>query len=164
MKSSVYLSLGSNMGDRKKNLSEAVEMISRIDDVHVKDISRIYETDPVGYLNQDKFLNIAVKLETCAEPPVLLKYLQDIELSLKRVRHIRWGPRTIDIDILLFDDLKINTPELTIPHLRMFERAFVLIPLSEIIEQKEAADLDIEKLILQCKDKDGVKLFHDTVG
>jgi len=152
----VFLSLGSNLGDRESNLFEAVKKISEISEVKIDKVSNIYETEPVGYLEQGKFLNMAVKLLTELPPLELLEHLQNVENMLKRTREIRWGPRTIDIDILMIDDLKINTKELVIPHPRMFERAFVLIPLKELIETGDSFIDNINACIDNCDDKKGV--------
>lgn len=128
----VYLSLGSNMGDRKRYLEEAVDRIQ----IHPKTVScrksSLYETDPVGYVDQDAFLNMVVELTTKLEPYELLAFCHEIEATLKRKRMIRWGPRTIDVDILLFNDLTSKEEALTIPHPRMKERGFVIVPLYEL--------------------------------
>ena len=118
--SEAYLSLGSNMGDRIDNLSRAVALLNRPSEG---------VTAPVGYKDQDDFLNICVKVKTDLEPLALLSLCQKIEETLHRVRTIRWGPRTIDVDILTYDDLQISTQRLTIPHPRMYERGFVQVPL-----------------------------------
>ncbi len=125
-----YLGLGSNLGDRELNLLAAVERLRLLGDV-VK-ISRPYETDPVGYTDQPRFLNVAVLLETTLDPVPLLAALKRVEADLGRVETVRYGPRTIDLDILVYDDLILQTPELTIPHPRLTERAFALVPLAEI--------------------------------
>ncbi len=128
--SEAYLSLGSNMGDRMKNLSRAVSLLNRPDEgVEVVQISPVFETDPVGYKEQDDFLNICVKVETTLEPLALLSLCNRIEEALHRERTIRFGPRTIDVDILTYDDLRMTTQRLTIPHPRMQERGFVQVPL-----------------------------------
>ena len=128
--SEAYLSLGSNMGDRIKNLSRAVALLNRPEEgVRVKQVSPVFETAPVGYKEQDDFLNICVLVETDLEPLALLAVCQKVEEALHRERIIRWGPRTIDVDILTYDDLEINTQRLTIPHPRMYERGFVQVPL-----------------------------------
>ena len=141
-KHEVYLSLGSNLGDRKDNLRQAVQMLYKSDKISDIGLSLIYETEPVGYDDQPYFLNMCVRLNTSMTPTELLQFLQSIEGKLHRVRTIKNGPRTIDMDILLYDDIKIDTPELTIPHPRMFERAFVLYPLSELREVEEDIPLD----------------------
>jgi len=127
----VYLAFGSNLGDRERNIRDAVDKLNAAG-VKVQKMSTIIETDPVGGPPQGFFLNAAGKAETRLEPMALLRTCQKIESELGRVRTDRNGPRTIDIDILLYDDLTMNTPELTIPHPRMRERHFVMWPLREI--------------------------------
>ncbi len=128
-----YLGLGTNLGQKKENLEKALEVLNSHGSVQVLKVSSFYETDPVGYENQDIFLNAAVVCETSLGPYELLDFIQEIEKALKRVREIRWGPRTIDVDILLYDSLELlDEPRLIIPHPRMVEREFVLVPLSEI--------------------------------
>ncbi|KXS45983.1 MULTISPECIES: 2-amino-4-hydroxy-6-hydroxymethyldihydropteridine diphosphokinase [unclassified Candidatus Frackibacter] len=128
----VYLSLGSNLGDREEYLRDAIIKLKDNKAIELKKVSSIYQTDPVGYTEQPDFLNLVVKVETFLNPIELLDYIQKVELDLERVRDIRWGPRTIDIDIILFGERKVNTERLTIPHMRFHERAFVLAPLAEL--------------------------------
>jgi len=128
----VYLSLGSNIGDRVKNINKAVSLIKANPGINCVEQSTLYITAPQGYLKQDDFINCVLSLETNLEASELLLVCQDVEKKLKRVRLFRWGPRIIDVDILLYGDKIINTPDLTIPHPRMYERAFVLVPLGEL--------------------------------
>ena len=133
-KQEVYLSLGSNIGDKMENLRTALEIIKnnpRISDVRV---SNVYETEPWGYKNQDIFYNICVGLKTDIEPSKLILFTQSIEKNMHRVKTIVDGPRNIDVDILTYGDLSVNLPNLQIPHPRMNERAFVLVPLKELTE------------------------------
>lgn len=127
-----YLSLGSNMGDRLKMLKQAVRLLMEHPRVDVRKISSLYETDPIGFIEQSAFLNMVVYLQTDLSALELLDLCQEIERELNRKREIRWGPRTIDLDILLYNHDALNTERLTIPHPRMHERAFVLVPLLEI--------------------------------
>lgn len=159
MNHKVYLSLGSNMGNKESYLINALTNISEIDNVSVENISSIYETDPVGYTDQDCFLNMAVSINTSLNAQTLLAELQRIERLLNRKREIHWGPRTIDIDMLLYDELIFQTPRLTIPHPRMFERAFVLVPLKEICSDKELFGIIIDEAIKKCSDRDGIRLY-----
>ena len=122
----VYLSLGSNVGDREANLRAAIQ---RLDPLRV---SPIYETEPVDYKDQAWFLNVVVEAETALFPRQLLARMQRIECELGRVRTVPKGPRTIDIDILLYGDVVMRTTELEIPHPRMTERRFVLQPLADL--------------------------------
>jgi len=130
--SSAYLSLGSNLGDRMSYLCDALTLISQLDSVTISRVSSVYETDPQGYLDQDVFLNIVCRIETELTPEELLSATGEIESILGRERLIRFGPRTIDIDILVFDNEVRDTEKLILPHPRMHERQFVLIPLHEI--------------------------------
>lgn len=127
-----YLSLGSNLGDRKENLDCAVELLRAEEKNCVERVSGYIETKPVGPIEQGDFLNAALALRTQQTPQELLEQIGQIEKRLKRVRTVHWGPRTIDIDILLYDDLILHTQELTIPHREMARRAFVLEPMCEI--------------------------------
>jgi 2-amino-4-hydroxy-6-hydroxymethyldihydropteridine diphosphokinase len=122
----VYLSLGSNIGDREANLRAAIDRLGPVRE------SPIYETEPVDYLDQRWFLNMAVELETDLFPRQFLSRIQKIERELGRERRIPKGPRTIDIDILLYGDVVVRTPALEIPHPRMTERRFVLAPLADL--------------------------------
>ena len=132
----VYLSLGSNIGDKYYYLLSGIFTISQLEKTKITAISRFYSTDPVGYTDQDTFLNCAIEIKTKLLPYELLRELQKIELELKRVRKFRWGPRTLDLDIILYGNLKLNNKDLVIPHLRYKERNFVLIPLLDIIRDK----------------------------
>lgn len=154
----VYLSLGSNLGDREKYLKEAVKRLKSNKNIVLKKLSPIYETKPVGYLEQDNFLNAAILIETDLTPYELLDVTTSIEAELKRERTIKWGPRTIDIDILLYDGLILNDEKLTIPHPHMWERAFVLIPLRDINPSLSKNGLSIDELIQGLIDKQGVWL------
>ena len=128
-----YLSLGSNLGGRKRQLQEAVRLLRANPAISNVKISSIYETAPVGYLDQGAFLNLAVRLETNLSPLDLLAVCQEVERNLQRERLVRWGPRTVDLDILLYGQEQLATDELTIPHPRMYERAFVLVPLRDLL-------------------------------
>jgi len=152
----VYLSLGSNIGDSVNYLDKAVDILNNHELIHNIKVSSYYQTDPVGYLDQDVFVNIAVYLETELSPYELLKVCQEIEEALKRVRVVRWGPRTIDVDIILFDDVQMTDDKLTIPHPRMHERAFVLVPIAELDETLIVLNKSIKSLI-ELVDASGVR-------
>lgn len=126
----VYLALGTNLGDRPANLRAALAALPPA--VTVLAQSPVYETPPWGVTDQPAFLNMVAKAETHQAPRELLKYLKTLELTLGRLPAIRYGPRLIDVDILFYDDLLLDTPELTIPHPRLHERAFVLVPLADL--------------------------------
>ncbi len=132
---SLFLSLGSNMGDSREALLTALVELDRLG-IRIRDVSSIYRTEPVGYVEQEDFLNMVVRAETHFEPAQALEVCQAVEKKLGRVRQERWGPRIIDIDILFYNDIKINENTLQIPHPRIAERAFVLIPLREIAPTK----------------------------
>lgn len=125
-----YLSVGSNLGNREQNLKEAVRRASTLG--RVVAVSSFYETEPVEVTDQPWFLNCVLALETTAEPAQLMRELLRIEHEMGRQRLVKKGPRSIDIDILLFGDAVVNTPDLTIPHPEMTRRRFVLEPLAEI--------------------------------
>lgn len=152
----VYLSMGSNIGNKVDYLDKAVDAFKKSEDIHNVKVSSYYSTDPVGYLNQDEFVNIAVELDTQLNPYDLLDLCHKIENDLDRVRTIRWGPRTIDIDIILYDDIEMNEEELIIPHPRMKERGFVLIPLLELNRELIIGKDKLTDLIDSIKD-DGVR-------
>lgn len=128
-----YIALGSNMGDREANLMSAIEALDAEPGIRVTGVSGIYETDPVGYTDQPAFLNMAVAVRTELAPLELLRTQLRLESGLGRIRQVRWGPRTIDLDLLLYDNVRMDQEELTLPHPRMMERAFVLVPLHDVI-------------------------------
>jgi 2-amino-4-hydroxy-6-hydroxymethyldihydropteridine diphosphokinase len=125
-----YIGLGSNLGDRKATLRTAVQRLKTLG--RIAGISRLYETEPVGYLEQPPFLNAVVTLETELAPGELLRAVLGIERDLGRKRSFPNAPRTLDLDLLLVDDLTLDTTALTLPHPRLHERAFVLVPLAEL--------------------------------
>ena len=126
----VYLALGSNMGNRAANLKEAIASLAP--QMEVKARSAVYETDPWGFKEQEKFLNQAVRVETYLKPEPLLKHLKLLEVALGRKESFQNGPRLIDIDILFYDDIVMYSTYLHIPHAHLHERAFVLVPLIDI--------------------------------
>lgn len=130
----VYIAMGSNLGSPKRTLLTALKMLGERQGIVVRKLSSFIETDPVGPPGQDKYLNAAIELQTSLEPTELLLALQQIETFLGRDRskEQRWGPRTCDLDIMLIDELIIDTDELTVPHPRMHERTFMLEPLAQI--------------------------------
>lgn len=127
-----YISLGSNIGNRLEFLQEAVGLLKETQQIDVLKVSSVYETAPVGYVDQAAFLNIVVELKTLFTPHELLVKCNEIEDLLGRKRIVRWGPRTVDLDILLYNEENMKTEDLIIPHPRMAERGFVLVPLMEL--------------------------------
>ena len=146
----VYLALGSNLGNRLENLKEAVAALSP--QLEVKAKSHIYETPPWGYEDQPLFLNQVLKAQTYLEPEPLLKHLKRLEIALGRKPSFRNGPRLIDIDILLYDNLVLNTPALTIPHPHMHERGFVLLPMMDIAPDliHPVIQKSVREIIVSC--------------
>lgn len=130
----VFLGLGTNMGDRQQNLADAIDAIAK--KMEILRRSSVYETKAWGYTEQADFLNMVVEAKTELKPLALLNFLKRTESELGRVANFRYGPRVIDIDILFYEDLVRNTPRLQIPHPRLHERTFVLVPMVEL-----AADL-----------------------
>ena len=128
----VYVGIGSNMGEREAYIRSAIDMLSDIRGVQVKKVSALIQTEPYGYTDQDVFLNGCLKLRTWLPAEVLLTFMQEIELKLHRERKIHWGPRTIDLDMLLYGEEIIHTERLSVPHPDMKNRRFVLEPLDEI--------------------------------
>ncbi len=149
-----YIALGSNLQDPAKQVSLAFQEISELPDTIIIRHSSLYRTAPVGYDNQPDFINAAVEVETTLEPLTLLRALLALETSHGRERPFPNAPRVLDLDLLIYDDIAMNTEELTLPHPRMHERGFVLLPLAEI-----APDLVIGKhgkaaeLAQQCADQ-----------
>lgn len=128
-----YVGLGSNLGDRSATLARALELLGERQGIGIVAVSSLRETDPVGYLDQPRFLNAAAVIETSLSPGALLAALLDVERELGRTRAgPRYGPRTVDLDLLLMEGVAIDEPGLTVPHPRLHERAFALAPLAEL--------------------------------
>lgn len=154
-----YLSLGSNMGNRLDMLKTAVRLLMEHPSVEVTAISSLYETDPVGFTDQEPFLNMVVRLETPLPALELLDICQEIERKLNRERLVRWGPRTIDLDILIYNRDNVKSERLTVPHPRMHERAFVLIPLLEVNPALENMPKPPEQGVRLWKTYSGAEAF-----
>ena len=131
-----YIALGANMGNEKQYLDDAVKALDNKKDCRVTKVADYISTKPYGGVQQDDFLNSALEMQTLLTPQELLDRLHEIEAAAGRERKIHWGPRTLDLDILLYDDLVLDSPDLTIPHLEMHMRDFVLDPLSQIAPYK----------------------------
>jgi 2-amino-4-hydroxy-6-hydroxymethyldihydropteridine diphosphokinase len=127
-----YVGLGANLGPREITLLRAVDLLAETEGVEVQAVSQLRETEPVGVVEQPLFLNGAVALGTSLSPRELLDCLLEIERGLGRVRDVRWGPRVVDLDLLVYGDLQVDEPGLRVPHPRLHERRFVLEPLAEL--------------------------------
>ncbi len=127
-----YLGIGSNIGDRLTYIERAIQLIGHLERTEVKAVAPVFETKPHGYLEQDDFLNTVVAIDTEQSPLELLRQLQAIEQALGRERTIHWGPRTVDIDILFYGQQIIQTEELVVPHPRLHERDFVIVPMCHL--------------------------------
>lgn len=166
MSARVYIAFGTNIGDRVQHLQQALFALQQHREISVETVSSIYETDPVGYVDQQQFLNMAAEINTTLPPDHLLSLMQEIEVKQGREREIKWGPRTIDLDILLYNQLNIDTEDLIIPHPRMLERGFVLIPLYEINPDVHIPGCidTLSALIDQIPGKEGVRLWKQNSG
>jgi 2-amino-4-hydroxy-6-hydroxymethyldihydropteridine diphosphokinase len=158
----VFLGLGSNQGDRRENLARALQLLGK--EITIVRTSSIYETEPVGYLDQDWFLNAVCQAQTDRGPRDLLELANRVEQALGRVRDIHWGPRTLDVDILLYGDRIVDEPDLQIPHPRLAERGFVLTPLSELAGEliHPTLGLTIAELRYRLADSSEVRVTEYT--
>jgi len=155
-----YLALGSNVGVREQYLREAIQALTATPGIKLIAVSKVFETDPVGYVEQDAFLNMVIAIETELSPTELLEHVLSIEQTLGRVRLIRWGPRVIDIDIILYGNEQIDLPNLQIPHPAMKERAFVLVPLRDVWQGGTFLGTEsMEEYIHQTGDAKGVRIW-----
>jgi len=159
----LYLALGSNLGNRTRNLGEACDRLREL--VIINRVSHVYETPPWGVVDQPAFLNQVVEASSELEPAELLKAIKKIENDMGRIPSVRYGPRLIDIDILLYGDRVVDTSDLVIPHPRMFERAFVLTPLAELAPDlvPPTQTLTIQKL-LEPLDSTGIVRLEKSRG
>ena len=166
MKNKAFIGLGSNMGDRYQTLIEAIQSLSRHPKIQVVNSSSIYETDPVGYEEQELFLNMVIAIETDLDAEELLEICMSVEKEFGRKREIRWGPRTIDLDILTFNQENVKTEKLIVPHPRMLERAFVMIPLLEVCHGIDTLELKQQLLLHldQLPNTEGVRLWKRKSG
>lgn len=160
-----YLSLGSNSGDRLQFLKGAIKKIEESHKISIKKASSVYETEPVGHINQGWFLNLVLEVQTSFDPLPLLEHLLAIENQMGRKREAKWGPRNIDVDLLLYDNQLVHSDRLTIPHPQMHKRRFVLMPLAQIAPGvlhplfKKSAP----QLLEACEDKSTVRLYSEKI-
>ena len=156
-----YLGLGTNIGDRLNYLNQALNILNSHSNIKISKKSKLYETKAWGYTEQADFLNMCVEIETDLNPKDLLHVCQDVEKKLNRERKIRWGPRTIDVDILFFNDIILQEENLEIPHPRIKERAFVLIPLIDLNDKLKIDNVSINEYLksLTTEEREEVKEF-----
>ncbi|MHB0870391.1 MAG: 2-amino-4-hydroxy-6-hydroxymethyldihydropteridine diphosphokinase [Chloroflexota bacterium] len=159
-----YLALGSNVGDRLANLRQAVDLLSSTTGLSVLRAAGVYETEPVGVRDQPWFLNTVVELSTGLSPQELLAAVKGVERSVGRTPTYRWGPREIDVDILLYEGAAVSSDELTIPHPRMRERLFVLLPLRDLCpEWRDAEGAGIDELIERNRGTAEVRPYPERI-
>lgn len=153
-----FLSLGSNLGDKIFYLSEAIKKLNDNSKISIQNISSVFQTSPVGEVEQGDFYNIVVEIETELLPPELLAFTQQIENEFGRQRNVRWGARTLDIDILLANDFEMKNEKLQIPHPEMHKRNFVLVPLNEIAKDNflKPFGKKVSELLEKCPDNSQV--------
>lgn len=159
-----FIGLGANLGDREATLKAAVEALRTISNVSIVEPSSIYETDPIGGIAQPMFLNAVAGVETTLTPEQLLEAMMQIEQTFGRVRTVRNGPRTLDLDLLVYQGEVRSTERLVLPHPRMFERAFVVVPLRELISRQRFASTVWSDLRIQLAKPlpiSGVRLFSN---
>lgn len=149
----VFVGLGSNLGDRRHNIRQALLLLDR-PEAHVVQVSSLYETEPVGPRPQPDYLNAVCRLETQRSPDLVMAACLDVETQMGRVRDERWGPRIIDLDLLFHGDLIVQSPELILPHPRILERRFVLEPLCELAPDflDPVSGKTVRELLEECPD------------
>lgn len=156
-----YIGIGTNIGDRADNIKNAVSALAHLPETQVTKISAVYETAPWGYTEQDDFLNACVEVETKLSPKALLGVCLGIEAAFGRDRPFKNAPRILDVDLLLYEGVTMDEQELTLPHPRIHERAFVLVPLKDILETLKLNDVDFNKSYENC-DKTGVNKYSQV--
>jgi 2-amino-4-hydroxy-6-hydroxymethyldihydropteridine diphosphokinase len=152
----VYIGIGSNLGDREKNCLRSIDLIEK-NGIVIRQKSSLYETIPWGLRDQPLFLNMVIAVETELKPQELLEVLKSVEIEVGREKSSRWGPRAIDLDILLYDDITLNEETLTVPHPYLHERDFVLIPLCEVAP-------DIKHPVLQSTMRELLQMLGNKSG
>lgn len=166
MENTAFIALGSNIENRYDNMVNALNKLIQYPSIHLVKFSSIYETDPVGYEDQDLFLNMVIKVKTSLKAFELLEICMKIEIELGRKREIMWGPRTIDLDILTYNQENIVSEKLNVPHPRMLERAFVMIPLLEIEPNLSIPEVEkpLNIILNELPDKEGVRIWKRKNG
>lgn len=159
----VFVGMGSNLGDRFGTLNAAIDQLRLSPAVDTVEVSSVYESDPVGLVDQPLFLNLVAGLETRLSPETLLDVLLGLERDFGRVREVRWGPRTLDLDLLVYEGESRSTPALELPHPRMHERPFVVIPLLEVLESSALFGrrwVALRNSLIVSRTSAGVRRFH----
>jgi 2-amino-4-hydroxy-6-hydroxymethyldihydropteridine diphosphokinase len=166
VENTAFIALGSNIENRYDNITRAIKRLVSYSTIDLVNYSSIYETDPVGYEDQDLFLNMVIEIQTALSALELLDLCLKTELELGRKRDIKWGPRTIDLDILIYNQENIESEKLIVPHPRMLERAFVIIPLLEIIHESPFLKINklLESSLEELPDKEGVRIWKRKNG
>jgi 2-amino-4-hydroxy-6-hydroxymethyldihydropteridine diphosphokinase len=161
----IYLCMGSNVGNRENYLREAINEFKNDNSIKIKNISSVFETEPVGVINQPLFLNLVLDIKTSYLAEELLYICKNIEKKIGRISRNKWHEREIDIDIIFFNDMIIETDTLTIPHPELYNRQFVLIPLSEIAPNFKCPKSmeTIKQILFKCQDKSEVKKYQLNV-
>lgn len=159
----IILSFGSNLGNREENIRIALHLLAGENKLQIQKISSLYETEPVGFADQNFFLNAVALITTDLSPEELIKHCLAVEVRMGRVRDLRWGPRNIDIDVLCYHDLVIQTELLTLPHPRMRERRFILLPLLEVAgDIALPGNILVSKALADCQDHSAVLQIKPT--
>jgi 2-amino-4-hydroxy-6-hydroxymethyldihydropteridine diphosphokinase len=161
-----FLGLGSNLSNRERFLNRAIMRFSKNDGIRIRRLSSVYETEPWGVKDQGHFLNMVVEIKTVLEPLALLDACKRIEAGFGRKNGMRWGPRVIDIDVLLYGDRTIQAPGLVIPHPMLAERRFALVPLAEIARGIKVPGFakTVQVLLEKCSDKSSVRFYRKSKG
>jgi len=160
-----YISMGSNVGDRGRYLTEALRQMSATKGIEIRQVAPVYETEPVGVRDQPWFLNTVIEVATNLDPEDLLHVVKEIERSVGRTPRYRWGPREIDLDILIYEGVNISIEDLTIPHPRMRDRLFVLLPLKALApDWRDEDGTHIDRLIERARGTAEVRPYHEQLG
>ncbi|SHF49964.1 2-amino-4-hydroxy-6-hydroxymethyldihydropteridine diphosphokinase [Desulforamulus putei] len=159
-----YIGLGSNLGDRKACIQGALERLAGTPGIQLLRVASLYETAPWGKTDQDRFLNTVAEVDSDLSPEELLQILLQIEHSLGRTREVKWGPRTIDLDLLLYGNQKVDLPHLQVPHPRLAERAFVLVPLGELCPEMVLPQGPVKELAELMATKQDIRKIEPKVA
>ncbi|ABB15673.1 2-amino-4-hydroxy-6-hydroxymethyldihydropteridine diphosphokinase [Carboxydothermus hydrogenoformans] len=156
-----YIGIGTNLGKKEENIKTALKEIKSLPDTRINKVAALYETEPWGYAEQDWFLNTVCEIETALTPESLLEALLQIENKMGRVRSIRYGPRVIDLDLLWYEGEKRQEEKLTLPHPRITERAFVVLPLLELWPEAEINGVVLKSIAEKLRQEQGIKKFKN---